>query len=110
MRLEDIQPYASVRGILPDAAVTVVNVEWHGSAAESMIPIHNERRGGGALAIETGTGTKIRYRNNAPARKANDSMRFCTNVRDIAFAFSSARIYLEGRFGQKFTVLTCFPF
>ena len=31
--LEDLTPNASVRGILPDALVTVVNVQWHGSAA-----------------------------------------------------------------------------
>src|SRR6202171_2914347 len=33
MKLEDLQPYASVRGILPDALVTVVNVQWFGSEA-----------------------------------------------------------------------------
>lgn len=32
-RLEDLTPNASVRGILPDGLVTVVNVHWHGSAA-----------------------------------------------------------------------------
>lgn len=31
--LEDIQPNASCRGILPDALVTVVNVQWFGSEA-----------------------------------------------------------------------------
>lgn len=31
--LEDLKPNASVRGILPSALVTVVNVHWHGSAA-----------------------------------------------------------------------------
>ena len=31
-RLEDLQPNA-VRGILPDALVTVVNVQWFGSDA-----------------------------------------------------------------------------
>ena len=31
MKLEDLTPGASVRGILPDATVTVVNVQWHGS-------------------------------------------------------------------------------
>ena len=33
MRLEDLQPNAVVRGILPDALVTVVNVQWFGSEA-----------------------------------------------------------------------------
>jgi hypothetical protein len=32
-RLEDIKPHASIRGILPNGLVTVVNVQWHGSAA-----------------------------------------------------------------------------
>src|SRR6202047_4884335 len=31
--LEDLKPNASVRGILPSALVTVVSVQWHGSAA-----------------------------------------------------------------------------
>ena len=33
IRLEDLTPNASVRGILPDALVTVVNVQWFGSEA-----------------------------------------------------------------------------
>ncbi len=33
MRLEDLQPNAALRGILPDCAVTVVKVHWHGSEA-----------------------------------------------------------------------------
>ena len=32
-RLEDLQPNASVRGIIPDSLVTVVNVQWFGSEA-----------------------------------------------------------------------------
>lgn len=32
-KLEELTPNAALRGILPDALVTVVNVEWHGSAA-----------------------------------------------------------------------------
>lgn len=32
-KLEDLQPNAAVRGILPDALVTVVNVKWFGSEA-----------------------------------------------------------------------------
>jgi SNF2 family DNA or RNA helicase len=31
--LEELKPTASVRGILPNGMVTVVNVQWHGSAA-----------------------------------------------------------------------------
>ncbi len=37
MKLEDLQPDAAVRGILPDAAVTVVSVEWHGSDALTIV-------------------------------------------------------------------------
>lgn len=37
MKLEDLQPDTTVRGILPDAAVTVVNVEWHGSEALTLV-------------------------------------------------------------------------
>ncbi len=33
MKLEDLQPNAGVRGILPDALVTVVSVQWFGSEA-----------------------------------------------------------------------------
>jgi superfamily II DNA or RNA helicase len=33
MKLEDLQPNAAVRGLLPDALVTVVNVQWFGSEA-----------------------------------------------------------------------------
>ena len=37
VRLEDLQPGASVRGILPDALVSVVNVQWHGSDALTLV-------------------------------------------------------------------------
>lgn len=33
MKLEDIKPNASVRGIIPEASVTVVSVQWFGSEA-----------------------------------------------------------------------------
>ena len=33
IRLEDLQPNAAVRGLLPDSLVTVVNVQWFGSEA-----------------------------------------------------------------------------
>src|SRR5216117_2526920 len=32
-KLEELQPNAAVRGILPDALVTVVGVQWFGSEA-----------------------------------------------------------------------------
>jgi len=37
IRLEELQPEATVRGILPDAAVTVASVEWHGSDALTLV-------------------------------------------------------------------------
>ena len=37
MKLDDLQPDAAVRGILPDAVVTVVSVEWHGSDALTLV-------------------------------------------------------------------------
>ena len=32
-KLEDFQPNAAIRGILPDCLVTVVSVQWFGSEA-----------------------------------------------------------------------------
>jgi len=37
LKLEDLQPDAAVRGILPDAAITIVSVEWHGSDALTLV-------------------------------------------------------------------------
>jgi superfamily II DNA or RNA helicase len=36
-KLEDLTPNAAVRGILPDAAVIAVSVEWHGSDALTLV-------------------------------------------------------------------------
>ena len=36
-KLEDLRPNASFRGILPDALVTVVGVQWHGSEAVELV-------------------------------------------------------------------------
>ena len=33
LKLEQLQPNTSVRGIIPDSLVTVVNVQWFGSEA-----------------------------------------------------------------------------
>ncbi len=33
MKLEDLQPNAAIRGIIPNALVSVVNVQWFGSEA-----------------------------------------------------------------------------
>ena len=37
MKLEDLQPGTTVRGIRPDASVTIVNVQWHGADAVTLI-------------------------------------------------------------------------
>ncbi len=37
MKLEELQPNAAVRGIIPDATVAVVSVQWHGSDALTLI-------------------------------------------------------------------------
>ena len=33
MQLEDLQPHCAVRGVHPEGMVTVVSVQWFGSAA-----------------------------------------------------------------------------
>ena len=37
MKLEDLQPDATVRGIIPDAIATVVSLSWHGSDALTLV-------------------------------------------------------------------------
>jgi len=37
MRLEELTPSTAVRGILPDAAVSIVSVQWHGSDALTLV-------------------------------------------------------------------------
>jgi SNF2 family DNA or RNA helicase len=37
VKLEELQPNASIRGIVADAAVNVVSVEWHGSDALTLV-------------------------------------------------------------------------
>jgi SNF2 family DNA or RNA helicase len=56
VKLEDLQPDAAVRGILPDALITVVSVEWHGSDALTLV----YRGPGGRVADE------ILYRHDEP--------------------------------------------
>ncbi len=56
MKLDDLRPDAAVRGILPDAVVTVVSLEWHGSNALTIV----YRGPNGRLADE------ILYRHDEP--------------------------------------------
>ena len=37
MKLEELTPNTAIRGILPDAAVSVVSVQWHGSDALTLV-------------------------------------------------------------------------
>ncbi len=37
MKLEDLQPDTTIKGILPDASVTVVGVTWHGAEALTLV-------------------------------------------------------------------------
>ncbi|MDS4070320.1 MAG: SNF2-related protein, partial [Candidatus Competibacter sp.] len=56
IRLEDLQPNAIVRGILPDGLVTLVGVQWFGSAAVEI----TYRDAGGRV------GNQLLYRDNEP--------------------------------------------
>lgn len=61
-KLEDLKPNASVRGILPNSLVTVVNIQWFGSEALE-------------LTYKTPTGSvanELLYRHDeaAPARRS----------------------------------------
>src|SRR5580658_5752358 len=55
-RLEDLQPTAAVRGILPDQVVTVVSIQWFGSEALEL----TYKNAAGKLAAE------ILYRHDEP--------------------------------------------
>lgn len=37
LRLEELQAYATIRGILPDSLVAVISVAWHGSDALTLV-------------------------------------------------------------------------
>jgi superfamily II DNA or RNA helicase len=65
LRLEDLQPDATLQGILPDALVTVVSVAWHGSDALTLV----YRGPDGRVADE------ILYRHDEPRLKVVESGR-----------------------------------
>jgi hypothetical protein len=48
MKLEELQPEARVRGIIPDGAACVIGVQWHGSEALTLV----YRRPDGQVADE----------------------------------------------------------
>ena len=53
-RLEDLNPHARVRGILPDAPVTVVSVQWFGFHAVELTYKDPAGRLGDVLLLEQG--------------------------------------------------------
>ena len=65
MKLEELQPDAAVRGIVPDCAVSVVNVQWHGSDALTLV----YRDASGRVADE------ILYRHDEPRLEIVESGR-----------------------------------
>ena len=71
-KLESLQPNSTVRGILPDCLVTVVNVQWFGSAAleltyktpagkvaNELLYRHDESR---VEVVELGQALELRWR------------------------------------------------
>jgi hypothetical protein len=56
-RLEELTPGATVRGILPNSLVTVVNVQWHGANVVEL----TYKDGAGQL------GHELLYRDSEPA-------------------------------------------
>jgi hypothetical protein len=54
--LEELRPNAAVRGVLPNSAVTVVSVQWHGSQAIEL----TYKDGAGKVANE------LLYRHDEP--------------------------------------------
>jgi hypothetical protein len=55
-KLEDLQPNASLRGVLPDALVSIVSVQWFGSEALEL----TYKDPGGKL------GSELLYRHDEP--------------------------------------------
>ena len=37
MKLEDLKPETVIKGIIPDASVTVASITWHGTEALTLI-------------------------------------------------------------------------
>ena len=56
MTLEDLQPNTTVQGILPNAHVQVINVEWHGSSVLTLV----YRNASGQI------GNELLYRHDEP--------------------------------------------
>lgn len=69
MNLEQLQPNAAVRGIVPDGTVTVISVQWHGSEALE-------------LTYKTATG-KLGWRSDLPARRTSSGKLLSRGVRGV---------------------------
>lgn len=64
-KLANLRPHATMRGILPDSAVTVVNVRWYGSDALEL----TSRESAGQV------GQVVLYRDEEPGREIVDPRR-----------------------------------
>lgn len=70
MRLEDLTTGTSLRGILPDAAVSVVNVQWHGSDACTLVYRTPEGRVADEILYRHDRRTCGRHSDGAPHKSA----------------------------------------
>ena len=103
MILEDLQPDATVRGILPDGLVRVVNVEWHGSGTAP------EGAGGGDTPPTAGDlsegGIGSSPRPAAPRRYHGSVQLDATRVgRDASRIADEVIAHLVGQVGAEVTV------
>src|SRR5450432_2939683 len=98
-RLEDLQPTAAVRGILPDQVVTVVSVQWFGSEALELV----YRGANGRVADE------ILYRHDEPRLEIVEAGRpwsFDGDGQLFRLVFEANRIHLAHLFDPILAVHT----
>src|SRR5436309_13070898 len=77
MKLEDLRPNASVRGLLPDCLVTVVSVQWFGSTALEL----TYKTPGGKVANE------LLYRHDEPRIEVVEQGRPFDRLRTGSWSF-----------------------
>ncbi len=98
LKLEDLRPNASVRGILSDAVVEVVSVQWHGSDALTLL-----YRG------TSGVDEEILYRHDEPRLSIVEAGRpwsFDGNGADFRLVAEAHRIKLAHLFDPILAVHT----
>jgi SNF2 family DNA or RNA helicase len=99
MKLEHLQPQASVRGIVPDALVTVVSVQWYGSEAVEL----TYKSGNGSVA------NQILYRDDEPRLELAEHGRpwsFDGSGREFRLVAEAQRIRLAYLFDPVLAVHT----